>query len=559
MADHRVHQQNALTFWHLPTFFLVIGYPAYWLELFWLGSRRGITSPLGWIVFAVVLLIVLKGAWPGLKDVVLESRAEILRMPLPRRTLVLTAGMILFVLLACAFYASLLPPHLPQEGDALNYHITVPRQHLIYGSFEFLPWSVTDLFLLPLDFALAPFWLSTPTPNKIPQFWFLIGMIAVMARLSGRFTRGRLSPAFWIACAVAGSHNVGIQAGTAMLDLVIVYLFFAAWDSFLHGRKWLCALELTFFIWSKPFIPAFLVISAVLMIAFAAVMSLGGKRPLKFAWLSVPPEGEGPGERWPDAKRVALMSVLLSIFIAGPFLAKSLYYSGTPVYPLAAGRWIVNKNIDQNSLGWTSITGKAGPLMAVRDMYGSGRSPKEFLRHLWLVAVPENGVNNRYDYPLGLVYLLCLLPFFYVLADAWRRKEFLILPLLAVAYWATWWLGSHQSRFLYIPVLLMILTVLSRGEMLTRLMRSGLVLALALTCLSVLRCTAPDFGKRPWDTLRAKDRKLLEMSATVDRTAPTLLGFHDAAFADFPVAVVAPERLFVLEYMEGVEPPPFKF
>jgi len=46
--------------------------------------------------------------------------------------------------------------------------------------------------------------------------------------------------------------------------------------------------------------------------------------------------------------------------------------------------------------------------LAMKDAYGLKRSLPGFVKHFWLVAVPEQGVNNRFDYPLGLIYLLCL-------------------------------------------------------------------------------------------------------------------------------------------------------
>ena len=52
-------------------------------------------------------------------------------------------------LILAAFYASFYPPHLLPETDAINYHYTLPRQHLILNSFAHLPWSVADLFTLP--------------------------------------------------------------------------------------------------------------------------------------------------------------------------------------------------------------------------------------------------------------------------------------------------------------------------------------------------------------------------------------------------------------------------
>ena len=54
--------------------------------------------------------------------------------------------------------ASVEPIHLMQEADCMNYHYGLPRQHLILGSFGHISWAADDLFLLPVDFSLSPFW-----------------------------------------------------------------------------------------------------------------------------------------------------------------------------------------------------------------------------------------------------------------------------------------------------------------------------------------------------------------------------------------------------------------
>src|SRR5882672_6699659 len=82
-------------------------------------------------------------------------------------------------ILVTSFLAALLPPHLMQEVDALNYHYSLPRQHLIRGSFAHLRWSTADLWPLPLQFALSPYWFMTELPNKVPQFFFLAGLVGL--------------------------------------------------------------------------------------------------------------------------------------------------------------------------------------------------------------------------------------------------------------------------------------------------------------------------------------------------------------------------------------------
>ena len=45
-------------------------------------------------------------------------------------------------------------------------------------------------------------------------------------------------------------------------------------------------------------------------------------------------------------------------------------------------------------------------------MVMAGRRP---FNHLWLIAVPEEELNNKYDYPVGLVYLIASGLFFFLI------------------------------------------------------------------------------------------------------------------------------------------------
>ena len=129
----------------------------------------------------------------------------------------LTVGFILgLFILTCALLAALQPPYLMQESDVMNYHMSVPRQHLILGSFAHIPWSADDLFFLPLDFALAPFWFVLPLPNKFPQFIFLLGLIGVVVNLCRELKPGGVMTSIIAVFALLGSHGHGVQ----MLSLI---------------------------------------------------------------------------------------------------------------------------------------------------------------------------------------------------------------------------------------------------------------------------------------------------------------------------------------------------
>ncbi len=529
---------------HLPTFMLLVGYPAYWTELFFINKHDGVTSLSAWVVFLLLAIFFAKN-----QENFLRSLFEMLRIQWRRGGLVgngyfiLSASVISFIILfVCR--VSLLSPHLSQEFDALNYHITIPRQHLILGSFGHIPWSAADLFLLPVDFALAPYWLATELPNKFPQFLFLLGLLAMAVNLVKRFSSSNSLAIFIVVSAVLGSHFIGIQMGTAMLDIVIAYLFLAAIDSFLNRNILMASAEFAFFFWSKPFIPLQTVLLFGVMALIFITARIIGFANVKWCFGRVVGAAELSGYAR-IARKAAIPFILLSMFIAGPFMIKSFFCSGTPLFPFAPGIFGSGDTGLRDSLADSSQAH-----MNAKDAYGYGKSGLDFLKHFWLIAVPDRGVNNRYDYPLGLNYLIFLGPFIYLLYSALRKKEFTVLPLFSVAYWLLWWFGSQQSRFLYIPLLLMMIAVVSETRVHTKVFLAGIFLSLVVTGISILRANKNDLGLRPGEVLRPKDKRLVEMSRdylAAGRSDTVALDYYDVAYARFPVMATAGEIGWVLK------------
>ena len=435
----------------------------------------------------------------------------------------------------CSFYASLLPPHLSQEYDVLNYHLTMPRQHLLIGSFRHIPWSTADLFFLPVDFALAPFWLSTLLPNKLPQFFFIFGVLGVCGRLAWRFSNRGIWPPILMIFTILGSHNFGIQSGTAMLDVVICYLFLAAFDSFLNGAIWLGVVEFCFYFWSKPLIPVqFLVTLAIFALVLLFLWFLGIR---KSAWVISDETIQKPAKSTKYIiKKGVYLFVILSLIIAGPFIFKSLHYSGTPIFPLKVGLFRT-LSIPQSSETLAGLKEKAKQLLSVKDQYGSGRSMLEFVRHLWLIAVPEKGVNNRYDYPLGLMYLLFIGPFLFLFFHSLRNRILPFLPLWVIVSWAVWWMGTQQTRFLFVPLVLMYLAVVVTIKTPSRILLCSMFIAIMLVSLSVYRANKQDFGRWGYSVLRQKDKELIQMGNNTQFSKEIKLPFYDVAYATFPVSV----------------------
>jgi len=533
-------------FAHLPTLLLIIGYPVFWLEMYGFNSTYGRSTMLAVVVFAGISIFLVACQYRQIREGMKNFYTSFTQLSPSWKIFLAFTGMITGVILLCGMYVASFPPHLVQESDALNYHITMPRQHLILGSFSHLPWATADLYFLPLNFALAPYWLVTVLPNKMPQFLFFIGLIAMGIRLTKIFSKDYLLSSLFILFAIVGSHNVSIQMGTAMLDVIMCYLLLAAIDSFLEGNIGLSAIEFTFFFWSKSFVPLQM---GLIILVFGVLYIIGKKLGFKeISWTGkMALNDQQKGKYKHLLKKGALYFFMISLFVGGPFIGKSLYYAQTPLFPFFLGSVSIGNPIDKESTWWKSLVENSEIAMATRDQYGSGRSPLELLKHFWLIAVPEKGVNNRYDYPVGLMYLLCLGPFFYVLMRSIFKKQFAILPLFIGIYWVLWWAGTHQSRFLFIPIILMYIVVLSRPQFVTRIFMMCITLALGLTCLSVLRAHRSDFGKSAYEVLRSKDQQLLRMSKVVKRDQPVEIDFADVAFADFSVDVRGVDSVFVIK------------
>jgi len=523
---------------------LAIGYPIYWLELYVFRGGHGKTTPLAWIIFCVLALIVFFQNHPRLIAGTRNFLAWFAQESLSVKLLLISIGIGAVAILLCAFYASLLPPHLVQEFDALNYHLTLPRQHLLRGSFSHIPWSTVDLFFLPIDFALAPFWLATLLPNKLPQFFFVLGLLGVCSRLAWRFSGGKIWPSVLLVLAVLGSHNIGIQLGTAMLDVVVCYLFLAALDSFLSRAIWLGVIELSFYVWSKPLIPVQFLVTLVTFSLVWLLLWVFGIR--KNTWVA---SGEKIKE-FAGNTRCALtrglgLFLLFSLFVAGPFILKSLRYSGTPLFPLGVGVFRT-LSIPQSPERWVELKLKATQLSVIKDQYGSGRNLLEFARHFWLIAVPEKGVNNRYDYPLGLMYLLFLGPFLFFFFSSLRQKILPLLSLWVVVSWGIWWLGSQQTRFLFVPLILMYLAVVLSIRVPSRVLLGVMLGAILLVSASVYRANKQDLGRWKEAVLRQQDKELVQLGKDNQSAEVIKLPFYDIAYATFPVEVVDNDSVFVL-------------
>jgi hypothetical protein len=515
----------AFRFRHLPTWLLIIGYPVFWLEM---AIKPGPnTSAAASALFLLLFLSLLYSYRKRIRENLCPAHSFSFYF----------WGIPIAFILFISLFQAILPLHLLQEADALNYHYSLPRQHLILGSFKHLPWSGADLWLLPIQFSLSPYWFVTKLPNKFPQFLFLLGLLSIVWTWVRRLTPSS-TVAPWVALsALVGSHGMSIQFGTGMLDIPITYLACACVDSLLYGHTVMASIEITFFAWSKSFMPA--EIGIVILFGLLLYVLLGRRFSWGFGFSSslLP--------RPTCWKSLIGWSTLASVIVAGPFLAKSMYYAGTPLFPFGTF-WMGGTFARTNALR-EAVLATSHQMITVRDMYGCGRGLKDLIAHVWRVSVPSRGVNNSFDYPLGLPYLLLVVPFLFLMGRSLLRGRISTLAVLAVAFWGLWWMGSQQSRWLYLPLTLIIVTTLSDPiGFESRALAGGLFIGLLLTCFSLTRAYLPDFRRWPEIPLRESDRKLMSLSREWHKPNAMPVKDKEIAYAEVPVLVQQDDPMWIL-------------
>jgi hypothetical protein len=339
---------------------------------------------------------------------------------------------------------------------------------------------------------------------------------------------------------------------TAMLDIAICYLFIAFIDSLFKKQYIYAGIELSFLVWSKPFMV--LQVPLLFLTLFLVFLCLRAwkVRPLLTFGYSV-----SVSLKKKEVFTVLFIFILCSLFIALPFILKSLYYAGTPLFPFIPGL-VKPGGIETGTHYWQSIVESANSHLFSSRNYGSGTSFIDFLKHLWILSVPENSVNNRYDYPIGLPYLLFLAPFLYSLVRSFLKKELPLIPVFAVIYWMMWWFGAQQARFFFIPLMLIFITSAAMFRELPKLLAISLLIAILFNAMSIIRFSYKDIKtsrvilKRE-QVLLPSDRLLLERSRSYienHESGPIELSDYCIAYAQFPVIVTKKHMPFVLDLVD---------
>ncbi len=493
-----------------PMVLWALGFIEFHLTVFF-GPRNGHTLGVSlWIAIAVLLAALWRSRNATLR-VAGVLAGEVRRAPVLFWMLcAVQAGM--FVL---AGYEAHFPPHWPQEGDAINYHMALPRQHLFWGSLEHLPWSVADLWPMALQFGFASVWFMSSTINKWPQLFGALWAFGLMLAL-GRPKAGHSFSGWIPALALFTTHGVMVQLGMAMLDLANLYLLLAAWHAAVHRRPFWWAVHVALYAATKAFHPAQ---ASILVIAIVGYMTIFERGALV------------------ANRRLMAKGALLSTAIFAVFMTRSVSVSieraGTPLHPFAVCKVIAVVKCEGRS--GEAVRLSASTQIASAYSYGNGRHLGAFFRHLWRVAVPAVGmVNNEYDYPLGLTWLLVLV-FFAMSVPEWIRfKKVSPELVIAAVVWFLWWYSSQQSRWLYPLMAFGLLASVKTQIRASQTVVVAVVLVAAfMSLVSELRALGPDLNVRAPD-LQAQMEVQIELGALPNsvKQKQTLYAGYAVIFVD---------------------------
>lgn len=346
-----------------------------------------------------------------------------------------------FLLFILSSLQAIYPPHLGQEYDAVNYLMALPRQHLLSGTWGHLPWSVADLWPATSAWGFAPTWFLGDGINKVPQWLVSVSGFGLLVA----WGRAAMGPGFraWIpALILFGTQGVTIQLGTAMLDTTNLYLLIAFGYSLQQRIGWLAGLHLAIYVTSKSFH------LGQVGILFFIYLCLHGKQ-LFANW-------RGYSNLFPP-KFLPALFLFSCIFFARPAYLSTMT-TGTPLYPFFPCL-VSSIPACQKEETRKPLLENANYFLSVRSLYGEGRGPIAFLKHLWTISVPTKKlrVNNAFDYPLGMGWLLFVVLFFW--SALFHRSEInKMLFLICLGTWLLWWMGSQQSRWLYATMLFGLMT-----------------------------------------------------------------------------------------------------
>lgn len=343
----------------------------------------------------------------------------------------------IMLLLALHFLYALSPPasHAsgPIDWDSLGYHLAVPKLYALQGGISFLDFQPNSNWPFALQMLYVPgFALGFDGYAKLLQFGLSLALLGAMVLLSRKVLGSSNESAVVSTAILLSSQVISFSFGSGAVDLALALYSCCTLLALLDwrengGNKWLAlsalfaggvaATKLNGFVALPVFVLAF---------AFAAVAS---EKRVDRQWLAAV---------LPAAKKIVLFS-LIAFLVVSPWMAKTAYFTGNPVWPFYHSSFGLLGFADNGSAGWTQS-------FSARSIGGLGvqKNLENFLAlpfHLTFSGRQFNGLLT----PL----FLALLP---LLLFAWRPRQLRFLLGLSALYLAAWFFSFQEARYLF-PVL----------------------------------------------------------------------------------------------------------
>lgn len=389
------------------------------LALYALGIAQLFRPPwmqVGWAVLALAAL-------PGLPGAARDAR-DALRSTAACREPACAASTALLVILALAALVPALAPPSMTDWDSLAYHLAVPKLYLKHGGIHYISFTSHSNFPFLVEMLYTPgLALGLPVAAKLTHYWMGV-LLALGAGVMAGERFGRRA-GLLAALGLGGMPIVLWEAGTAYVDLATaLYTLTSVYvlTQYLYkpspGTAVACGLAAGFAASTK-------------MTALVVIPMLG-------LWIAV--DGLAAARRI-DWKGAALFMVI-ALFVCAPWYARSLVYTGNPVYPFFYSIF--------DGRDWTAEL--ARNYSALQGEFGVGHDVAAFLLAPYdLTFSPE----RFYDTPGLYVGPLMLVALPVLFLGLRRERRAVGAACFILVQYAVWFLLTQQSRYL-IPVFALI-------------------------------------------------------------------------------------------------------
>jgi dolichyl-phosphate-mannose-protein mannosyltransferase len=387
----------------------------------------------GWNIFlplsGIVILV-------SIRELYLNSHLIIPRSPDKFKD-IRGLNLLIIIILACLFsyslYRALCPPI---SWDAQVYHLLIPRIYLENSGFKYIPLNVYSNMPHSMDLLfLAGMAVGDDVTAKLLHFSLgILLCLSMYAICKKNFSTrcGLIAPLLFIS-----SPMIFFEFGVAFIDIGLS--LFCLWNlamiiSFIKkGKVGYCFLAGLFcgMGMSSKYTLFFTATSSILLL-ISAPFILRENKDVELQCKRISP--------WNYFTAVFIFSGA-SLIILMPWLIKSLYYTGNPIYPMMY-KYFGGRDWSEKQGAW---------LIDWQHSIGMGRSITDYILLPFRVFF-KSSLEKGYQGFAGTLYpyILILLPSCYFI----RKKKWIIIScfLFFAVYFIQWAMGAQQVRFLF-PVI----------------------------------------------------------------------------------------------------------